>query len=584
MILNRIYSEPKGLFEEVTFKNGVNFIFGEKDVDDPKESLNSIGKTTFLDLIDFCLLASPLKHHNPRLHAAKELISGYDICLEFTIKNQIYIIKRNIESANNPQFGAIGEEHEIRIENLRKILGTLIFKRDNYDGIFHPDWFRILIGFYLKIQKFKKSKFTDPIRYIDEMSEADINYIHFFLLGIANNLSVKISEIRGELKKIKPAIKEIQRFVEQKYELKNLSDTNSQIDKLRLDVRKLERAIEKFELGEQYEDAENEANKLTSLIKKLILDNFQDKKKLEAYKSSIELKDKVSPARVSNIYKELNEKIAENINKTIKEAVDFRKRLSKSRLNFLQKTIERTEDIISQRQKLIDENEKKRADIFYFLSAKEAITDLTEAFFAISEKKSQLAELESNSKILNDLLAEKSDFEMTLKGIETASYNFIAENKEKRLDFYETMLKTYNSIYVENEDELKFSFDVNAKKQKLIDIDISFPDMFGKGKNQGRTLVYDIAVLIHNLKEQNFPKFVIHDGIFDGMDKSQFIGACEYITEMSKTHQIQYITTVNEEGTLSEKFGQSDLINPISIKADAILVLNPNKKLLGQDF
>ncbi|MBK8827554.1 MAG: DUF2326 domain-containing protein [Saprospiraceae bacterium] len=173
---------------------------------------------------------------------------------------------------------------------------------------------------------------------------------------------------------------------------------------------------------------------------------------------------------------------------------------------------------------------------------------------------------------------------MTLKGIETASYNFIEDNKDKRLDFYETMLKVYNAIYVENKDELKFSFDVNSKKQKLIDINISFPDMFGKGKNQGRTLVYDIAVLIHNLKQENFPKFLIHDGIFDGMDKSQFIGACEFIMEMSKTNKIQYITTVNEEGTLSEKFGHSDLINPNSIKADAILVLNPNKKLLGQDF
>ncbi|MBK6667889.1 MAG: DUF2326 domain-containing protein [Saprospiraceae bacterium] len=566
------------------FKNGVNFIFGEKDVNDPKESLNSIGKTTFLDLIDFCLLASPLKSHNPRLYAAKELISGYDICLEFSIQERLYVIKRNIESANYPKFGELGKEQEVRIENLKKVLGNLLFKREDYEGIFHPDWFRILIGFYLKIQKFKKSKFTDPIHYIDEMSEADINYIHFFLLGITNKLSVKISEIRQELKKINPAIKEVQRFVEQKYELKNLSDTNSQIDKLRIDVRKLEKAIEKFELGEQYEDAENEANKLTSLIKTLLLDNFQDKKKLEAYKNSIELKDTVIPSRISNIYKELNETIAEKVNKTLKEAVDFRKSLSNSRLSFLQKIIERTEDIIKQRQQMIDENEKKRADIFYFLSAKEAITDLTEAFFAISEKRTQLAELESNSKILNDLLSEKSDYEMTLKGIETASYNFIEDNKDKRLDFYETMLKVYNAIYVENKDELKFSFDVNSKKQKLIDINISFPDMFGKGKNQGRTLVYDIAVLIHNLKQENFPKFLIHDGIFDGMDKSQFIGACEFIMEMSKTNKIQYITTVNEEGTLSEKFGHSDLINPNSIKADAILVLNPNKKLLGQDF
>lgn len=584
MYLTKIYSEPPDLFPMVEFKNGVNFIYGSKNVNDAKESLNSIGKSTFLDLIDFCLLGSPLKNHNPRLFAAKTIIEDYYISLEFLIGETTYKISRTMSDSNNIIFGELDQESEIRIENMRKILGNLIFKRESYDGIFHPDWYRTLINFYLKIQKFKKSKFTDPIKYIQEMSEVELNYLHFYLLNIPNNLSIKIAEIRGELKKIKPAIKEIRRFVEQKYDLKNISATNSEIDKLKIDIKKIEKTIQKFELGEQYEDAEKEANKLTRKIKKLILDNHVDKKKLESYENSITIEDKISPTRISNIYKELNEHIAEKINKTLKDAVDFRKQLSKSRLKFLKSTIERTKNIVSQRQKQIKESEKKRADIFYFLSAKKAISDLTEAFFVLSEKRNQLSELESNSKLLNDLLSEKSDYETSIKNIESKSYKFIEEHADSRIDFFETMLDVYNSIYIENKDELQFSFDINAKKHKLIDVNISVPDMFGKGKNQGRTLVYDLAVLRHNLDNDNFPKFLIHDGIFDGVDKAQFIATCEYVNKLSSQSKIQYITTVNEEGTLSQKFGNADLVNPKTIEEEAVLILSPNKKLLSQDF
>jgi len=64
MYLRKLTSEPRGLLhlyngqDEVNFVEGINFIFGKKTL--PDASLNSIGKSCLLDLIDFCLLQSSL--------------------------------------------------------------------------------------------------------------------------------------------------------------------------------------------------------------------------------------------------------------------------------------------------------------------------------------------------------------------------------------------------------------------------------------------------------------------------------------------------------------------------------------------
>ena len=43
-------------------------------------------------------------------------------------------------------------------------------------------WFRSLVAFYVKIQKFKQAKFLDPIKYISELSEVELNIFHFYML------------------------------------------------------------------------------------------------------------------------------------------------------------------------------------------------------------------------------------------------------------------------------------------------------------------------------------------------------------------------------------------------------------------
>ena len=588
MILNKIYSEPEGLFKTTEFRRGINFIYGRKELNEPKSSLNSIGKTTFLDLIDFCLLSSFQKAHSPRLFSAKSLLSGFDIVLEFSVNNIRYIIKRSVDNNTTVEFGVIGNEIAYhKIDDLKQILSSIIFKRDDYVGVFNKKWYRSLMSFYVKIQKFKQAKFLDPIKYISELSEVELNIFHFYLLGLDNTIPSKLFRLRTDEKGLDVSLKEIKKYAEEKYDLKNLKETQNEINRLKVDINKLEIAIENFELGEQYEDAESEANKLTESIKDNLYHNFLDKEKIKSYQDSFSVHEKINLRRISSMYKQISENLAFNIKKTLKEAVDFRIELSTSRKEFIGHEVEKLKNFIKEREKSIKNFEEKRAKLFYFLSAKEAISDLTEAFYNISDKKNRLSELESNSKILLDLTKELNEIEAEINILKNESIDYINSISEEIVHFYKNFNDVFDAIYNDNKETSEFSITQNLKKKSLIEIDISLPDMYGKGKNQGRTLIYDLSVLISNIiNTDNFPRFLIQDGIFDGVDKAHFISVCELIDGLVLSGlEIQYITTLNEEGTLSsEKFGDEVHVAPEYIVDNSILILSPNKKLFNTNF
>ena len=105
MLLAKLYTEPK-TFEPVVFRPGINFIFGKKEkvenkkiTSKSKNPLNNIGKSTFLDLLDFALLAN-YGSSNKRLFAAynKGYLKNKTVVLEFKIDSDEYTLKRSFES------------------------------------------------------------------------------------------------------------------------------------------------------------------------------------------------------------------------------------------------------------------------------------------------------------------------------------------------------------------------------------------------------------------------------------------------------------------------------------------------------
>ncbi len=587
MFLKKLYSEPEGLFPAIEFKNGVNFIFAKKEKSsDTKNSLNGIGKTLLLDLIDYCLLSSETKliksakTHNDLKQSA--------VVLEFIIDNRDYIIKRSFDSPNkNIVFGLKDSRYNFNsVDDVKDIICDLIFKNPDYSGKYSNKWLRKLLPFFIKKQSTKTERFSDPIKYIKEISEAELIQYHLLFMGIDNILSYQNYNLQLEFKKKEPAIKEVRNLVQDTYGLRDISHAENEIDKLYSHVSKLEENIKQFKLAEQYEDVEKQSNKLTLQIKELWFQNFSDRKKIKSYQESFKLNDDLSVRKVSGMYRDLNDMLAQKIEKTLEEAVLFRKQIAQSRKEFLEAEINALENSVKKQEAVIEKLEKRRAQLFRFLEVKNAISDLSEAYLELSKKREELNDLSGKIKLYQDLKKEEADLKQEEAKLYAEIVSFIQKIQKNLSEFRQVFFKVHDAIYVENKDRSSFTLTQAENKDSKINIDISLPAGLSKGKNQGRTLIYDLAILFHAIKKKiHCPRFLIHDGIFDGMDKAHFVHLYEYLEKLSNSgEKFQYIITLNEEGTLSENFGNVDKVNPEKIADEAIITLTPIKPLFGRKW
>jgi uncharacterized protein YydD (DUF2326 family) len=443
MFLKRLYSEPGGLFKHtinkdgiVEFKNGINFIFGKKDSEnDATESLNGIGKSLLLDLLDFCLLSSFDKRRNSRLYEAKEFLKGYKIVLEFEIEGVTYMIRRSVDNPSKIEFGELNNVTNFEtVSDLGQVLCDLIFKVPDYPGYYESNLLRKLLPFFIKIHKPKEGRFTDPVEYLKGCYPTELNQYHLYLLGIDNSLAHENFIIQTGLNEKKPALKEIERVVKGKYDLGKISDIDSEIDNLNREIKRLDRVLETFKIADQYKDAERQAN------------------------------------------------------------------------------------------------------------------ELTEALYILNEKKKRKAELEGNINLYKDISKEKAKLITRESQLQEKILDYIEDIKERISEFREIFVKIYNNTYPEMKDRSIFNISYDFQTQQKISIEVRMPAMRSEGKNQGRTLIYDLAVLLHAAKKNlKCPRFLVHDGIFDSMDKAHFVAIVSLLNSMSRSgRKFQYLLPINE--------------------------------------
>ena len=93
--LNKLYSNKES-FHTIEFKDGLNIIMGKsessKDKNQKKKTLNGVGKSLIIKLIDFCLGAD--KNEN-----WKTPLRDWIFCLDYTLDDIKHVIKRSINDS-----------------------------------------------------------------------------------------------------------------------------------------------------------------------------------------------------------------------------------------------------------------------------------------------------------------------------------------------------------------------------------------------------------------------------------------------------------------------------------------------------
>jgi len=554
IFLKEISCEPKGLFDTVKFKKGINVIYG-KQVGDQKPSLNSIGKSTLISLIDFCMFAKFDKKH--KLYKAKSFLDDYKIVLKLDVNGEEIIIKRS--SKNNKKIHLTeGAEKEIEIdmEDAKRILYNKIFLIKNYPGVSDNKWFRSIMPLIIRNEK---KGFLDTIEYVSDVRRHVCTRYHLMLMNIDNTLSDKNLDYLNELKRKEDDLEGIKRIIQNQYG--DIESINNQADKLKKEIEIAEESKKKFQLNSTYENEQERANELTKQIKKIILENNHLRNLLEGYKESYKLEIDIDTKKISSVYKEIDENLSLELKKTLDDALEFKNKLISSRKNFIKGKIEEIEKSLVGNSLKIKNLDLERSNVFNFLNSKKAMGDLNELFNLITEKRQVYDDLKNKISLIEELndsyLKKKTEYAI----LQEKMNEFIKSIKEKIRILRETYNEVYDALYYSDNKEGFFDIMFDKKKKSKMYIVASSQDADGFGKGRGCVLVYDLMLLFNIVQNKlTLPHFWIHDGVFNGVYKNQFVSAMNLINKKSAELDFQYITTLNEDEEIiaDKKFGQLD--------------------------
>ena len=595
MKLNKIYTSPKKLFDDVVFHNGLNIIFAHKPVqdstqkqlfDESKESLHAVGKSTLIDLILFALLFD-FEKSSPRLNNAyhKKILHGISVILEFSVDDKDYYIKRSFDHPNAKiYFGPINKGKSFTLGKLREELFNLIFFRKDYTGESNRNWYYKLFSFFIKVKK-REELFNDPIEFSRNLSELEFTPFHLFLLNINNSIPSEHKNISEALNKLNSFLNEQQNFLKEKSETKDLTKLENKRIGLKNTITKLEKRISNFSLVENYSELQNQADSLTSEIKNLWFRNAIDKHKLD----DLVTYDKATPPElyenitlVTNIYNKVNSLLAGNIKKSLQDVVSFRKSLYESRKDFVLTEKGRLNTNIYNRSENIAALENIRKKVFDELSEQNALDELTNTYTKLANIQKEYSEIESSLKDIDktkdDIIEKRNEQELLIEKIPT----YLVSISTAIIDFRELLKSVYSQLFLDSHIVKIFDITETLDKQKIKISVLQGSIIDSTGINQVRTLIYDIAVLLNIINKQlNAPHFIIHDGIFENLDKSHFFAFIKYIDELlAKDTEFQYILTLNDHDFLNEdpNFKEKKII------ANSIIKLTPQKTLLGKEF
>jgi uncharacterized protein YydD (DUF2326 family) len=555
-----ISSESK-VIREIEFHSGLNLIVDESDA---QITGNSVGKTTVLKLIDFCLGANPKNIYVDPETKRQE----YKLVKDFLINQKVLITLVLTQDLDNPKAEEIVIERNFlsRKAIIRKIngeafteeefeiqLGKLIFP----NHLSEKPTFRQIISHNIR---HKDQSINNTLKTLDGFTtDAEYETLYLFLFGCDFTKGNSKQEILAKLKQ-----EDTYKSRLEKNQTKTAYETTLAL--INNDIEELNKRKSTFNLNENFEadlDKLNhlkyEINKVSSSIGRLnIRINLikETEQELNASVSNIDIK------QLEIIYQQATSQIT-GIQKTFDDLVNYHNQMIVEKAKFITKELPSLEKSVADKneslKKLLSE-EKKLASV---ISKSESFEELELLIIEMNEKFRKKGEYENVIQQLEEVESNMKDYNKQLTEIdeELFSDDFEQVVKTQLNKFNKHFAAISNNLYGEQY-ALKYDIVTNRKNQRLYKFN-AFNTNLSSGKKQGEISCFDIAYTLF-ADEENIPclHFLLNDKK-ELMHDNQLVKIADFVNK----NNIQFVASIlkdklpeelNDEKYFVVKLSQSD--------------------------
>lgn len=515
-------------FNEIEFcPEGINIILGKNTSKKTGKSVNGVGKTLSLRLIDFCLGASINKKNS-----LSKLI-GWEFTLVFQIGNKEYSATRSID--NNKKIYLNNELMDIKEFN--RLMEQELFNCYTNTSLLS---YRSLISRFIRLPK--DAYITWNI--CKEKEQQDTALINnALLLGIDTNLILTKIKLKNKINELKSNKKMISNNDDIKSIIKG-TDIGVNITSLNSEINKLKKVIENFEVTTEYNNLkteleENKYKKNSVMNNIAIIENY-----IKNIDENLKIKVDVTSEQVLELYKNAKIIFKDDIVKELNEVSEFHQKLLENRQRRLKIDREKFwSELNDLKEELVLIDNKIKVGISYlkdkgtlseYDTLRQKLSDMELRLYKFKEYENILSEIDMKVNTLKKDMAEED-----IKSVEYLSH---LEEKNEISDVF----KEFVDFIYNNESRVSgIKINSNNRENKIrFDIEPEIESEQSGGINNVKIFCMDMLYLV--LQKNNNIKFIYHDSLlFSETDPRQVYNMIKLAKKICDEKKVQYIFNIN---------------------------------------
>ena len=516
-------------FNSVEFTPGLNVVLAERKCESTeKDTRNGLGKTTLLNIIQFCLGST----EKPKQGLRVKQLEGWEFRLDFQMRDRVVSVSRPVDKPGQIKIAVetdwsgwpIQPEIEQRLEQSRSkvadwnsVLGWGLYDLD-VDKVKYSPSFRSLVSYDIR-----RDQFTDPFlnhsrqftwdSQVHNAYMLDLNWKHAARWQVLRDRTTSVNTVRRALNEDDNLIANM---------VGTVGELEYERDRLQRQIQKTDADLRLFQVHPQYEQIENEADLLTAELHDLANHIIQLKRLIEFHRRSVEDTQTAETIKVSELYEEAGAALPGVVKRRLDDVRTFHLEVTRNRRRYLEDEESRLQYELEKATGEQQQLATKRARMLRFLDTHGALEDYNELQKLNLDQRSTLEAIENQIEQRRKIDNEKSEIKIEQGHLDLDARRDLEERQSKRqaADIFNA-----NSEYLYKTPGA-FIADIDSKSGFKYRVEIERAESHGVSKM--KVFCYDLMrAELWSIRVVRQGFLIDDSNIFDGVDERQIARALE---------------------------------------------------------
>ncbi|MEU8989393.1 ABC-three component system protein [Streptomyces sp. NPDC048558] len=520
-------------FKAAQFERGLNIVVAERTKTARlQDSRNAVGKTSFVQVLDFLLGSDARPDHVLR----RPELADHSFSLGLDLDGTVPSVKRSGGDPSNVSVDGI----TLKIAMWRRQLGKQLF---GLTGAPNEPSYRSLIAFYLR--NVENGAFDNPTEVHRKQAAVASQAPLAYLFGLDLDLLERSKEIATAEKSLKE-LKKAANDPVLGMTLGKAQDLDAQIRTLRIQVVQLEQQISDFQVVEQYSVHRAKADELSREIRKINDTLVMEERRLGDIEAAISQESESQPdhSYVQQVYGQLQITLPDTVLRRFDEVAAFHRSIVENRKRYLEAERAALVEALDEMRLRLQRADTERAEVMRVLEAGGALETYNELQQQLAQVKGRLAELQQRRETVDKW--ENANRHLQLRSAEM-ELRFSTDLHDRRAQIDE-IAQLYSSYAYEIYGSGRpASLSVEPSKSGY-----SFVPTIGGDKSQGvksmALFCFDLTMAVTAKRSGRGPDFLVHDShLYSDVEGRQMASALTLAARVAEREAIQYVVTMNSD-------------------------------------